>query len=671
MANYANLLATIAANIYTNGNNEVTASMVKTSVDAMVASLGAGYQFIDVAIPATNPGSPDYKCFYIASEAGTYTNFLDSGSNPLVVNEGEVAVLKYDTAWSKEHAFANIDEATLRGILIALGFQSKVNYMIPENFRLNTAVDEYGNFAPNTDRSILAFEIQPGANTVTKFIRVSDNYNIVALAVSWWSSKPNFVDSTGFISRASGGAAPFSIPSGATWCIVDTYTIRFGDNIRVEFFPQYTAYDRKLSAKDYDNFELGNDDNYVPYVLENVNIDEYGKLIYFSGRNAIIVKLKEGVTSFSVSGISPVAYGWWSGIPDFVTGEGSTFITRTNSPVIVAGAKYVTLAFITAVPATIKVVQNTETTGYGKLSLSAAASFINNSIGENNFANGLRSDLKILGFGNSFMRNSVAYLSSIADGIDGINLVVGNLYTGGTQLADHLAALNNASAVYEWYKYESGAQVEGATHKTPQYGLLSERWDAIILHQYQPAPDMPSYQPFEPYLNELIAKIIEVLGYTPKFYLNATWAGSLDNNVTYYGYSTEAEMWEAVLDANKQACVDSGINKTSIIPTGTAIQNARTLSYATTYNRFVNAGTDWHHLNPAGGFIAACTIWEKIVAPLNGKHCDETTFRIPTDTYLPPSTSVETGIVVTDSNYQSMCKCAIDAVADPWNVTNQ
>ena len=35
MANYANLLATIAANIYTNHNNEVTAEMVKTAVDAM------------------------------------------------------------------------------------------------------------------------------------------------------------------------------------------------------------------------------------------------------------------------------------------------------------------------------------------------------------------------------------------------------------------------------------------------------------------------------------------------------------------------------------------------------------------------------------------------------------------------------------------------------------
>ena len=97
MANYANLLATIAANIYTNNNNEVTAPMVKAAVDAMVASLGDGYQFMGVATPATTPGNADVKQFYIASTPGTYTDF-----GGIVVNDGDVVILKYDTAWSKE-----------------------------------------------------------------------------------------------------------------------------------------------------------------------------------------------------------------------------------------------------------------------------------------------------------------------------------------------------------------------------------------------------------------------------------------------------------------------------------------------------------------------------------------------------------------------------------------
>jgi lysophospholipase L1-like esterase len=105
MANYANLLATIAANIYTNGNNEVTAAMVKTAVDQMVASLGAGYQFMGVATPATNPGTPDQKVCYLASEEGTYTDF-----GGIVVNEGELAILKGSgSSWSKDVAKGSTD----------------------------------------------------------------------------------------------------------------------------------------------------------------------------------------------------------------------------------------------------------------------------------------------------------------------------------------------------------------------------------------------------------------------------------------------------------------------------------------------------------------------------------------------------------------------------------
>lgn len=98
MANYANLLATIAANIYTNGNQEVTAAMVKTAMNEVVNTLGAGYQFMGVAHPSDTPiGYSDLLAFWLTSEAGTYTNF-----GGLVLNDGEVAILKYNGSWSKE-----------------------------------------------------------------------------------------------------------------------------------------------------------------------------------------------------------------------------------------------------------------------------------------------------------------------------------------------------------------------------------------------------------------------------------------------------------------------------------------------------------------------------------------------------------------------------------------
>lgn len=58
----------------------------------------AGYVFAGVATldPATDPGTPDAKVFYIANGKGTYTNF---GS--IEVTEDDVVILYYDTTWHK------------------------------------------------------------------------------------------------------------------------------------------------------------------------------------------------------------------------------------------------------------------------------------------------------------------------------------------------------------------------------------------------------------------------------------------------------------------------------------------------------------------------------------------------------------------------------------------
>lgn len=66
-------------------------------IDSMVSE---GFAFMGTAVLTpipTNPGTPDQKMVYIAVEPGTYTNFGN-----LVVADGEVALLKYDSSWTKE-----------------------------------------------------------------------------------------------------------------------------------------------------------------------------------------------------------------------------------------------------------------------------------------------------------------------------------------------------------------------------------------------------------------------------------------------------------------------------------------------------------------------------------------------------------------------------------------
>lgn len=94
---YNVLKQSIAAVVKANGNEEITGDLLQQVLIAMVDVLGAGYQFAGLAVPTTNPGTPDAKMFYIATQAGTYSNF---GSPAPVLNGEQVAILRFSTSWT-------------------------------------------------------------------------------------------------------------------------------------------------------------------------------------------------------------------------------------------------------------------------------------------------------------------------------------------------------------------------------------------------------------------------------------------------------------------------------------------------------------------------------------------------------------------------------------------
>lgn len=96
MANYATLKSAIQNVVKTNGNNEITGALLQQSLLAMVDSLGANYQFVGVAQPSTNPGTPDQNVFYIAG-SGTYVNFGNT-----TVPVGQLGFFKYNGSWTYE-----------------------------------------------------------------------------------------------------------------------------------------------------------------------------------------------------------------------------------------------------------------------------------------------------------------------------------------------------------------------------------------------------------------------------------------------------------------------------------------------------------------------------------------------------------------------------------------
>lgn len=97
MANYENLISTIEGYIKQNGTQDITGDVLQQNLVAMIESLGAGYQCLGIATPATSFGTPDQNVFYLASE-GDYSSTLPG----IVVAPGEIAILKYNGSWSKQ-----------------------------------------------------------------------------------------------------------------------------------------------------------------------------------------------------------------------------------------------------------------------------------------------------------------------------------------------------------------------------------------------------------------------------------------------------------------------------------------------------------------------------------------------------------------------------------------
>lgn len=148
MANYNSLKSAIEEVIRTNGNNEITGALLQQTLLAIVNALGVGYQYAGLAVPATNPGTPDQNVFYLCG-AGTYTNM-----GGLTVPVGAIGLLKYNGTWTADTVDVGKNYDGYLGItngpaISASGTQSAY-------------IDENGNIVPQSNFTTKSFAVTPG-----------------------------------------------------------------------------------------------------------------------------------------------------------------------------------------------------------------------------------------------------------------------------------------------------------------------------------------------------------------------------------------------------------------------------------------------------------------------------------------------------------------------------
>lgn len=213
--------------------------------------------------------------------------------------------------------------------------------------------------------------------------------------------------------------------------------------------------------------------------------------------------------------------------------------------------------------------------------------------------------IKILAIGNSFSEDAIEqYLRELADA-DGIETIIGNLFIGGCSLERHMQCVNGNLPDYRYRKIG----VDGVTKETPKCdiarAIADEEWDYVSVQQASHFSG--DYTTYQPYLSQLVAYVKAHTKKDVKIVFHQTWAYAQNSDhggFKRYGNS-QKQMYDAINGALKQVIKD--IHPDVIVPSGTAIQNARTSSIGDNMNR------DGYHLNLLyGRYTAACTWFQAI-----------------------------------------------------------
>lgn len=225
--------------------------------------------------------------------------------------------------------------------------------------------------------------------------------------------------------------------------------------------------------------------------------------------------------------------------------------------------------------------------------------------------------LRVLAIGNSFSEDAVEhYLWNLGQEV-GVDMVIGNAYRGGWSLDAHWNDARARAADTEYRKVVGGERTN-LGKRTLRDIITDEPWDVITFQQVsQEAGRESSYEPGLSLLIGYVRALSTVDSVRLGFH--QTWAYAQDSDHRgFANYDRNQFLMYAHITMAVEEAMDFHRGDLSFyIPSGTAIQNARTSSLVesapdeTPVNRELTR--DGYHLNyTIGRYTVACTWLEAL-----------------------------------------------------------
>jgi beta-glucosidase len=221
------------------------------------------------------------------------------------------------------------------------------------------------------------------------------------------------------------------------------------------------------------------------------------------------------------------------------------------------------------------------------------------------FVNAKDDVVHILAIGNSFSEDAVEQNLYELAAADGQRTIIANMYIGGCPLERHLNNAKKDAADYRYRKIGTDGVRHQIDHMTLAKAIKDEHWDYISLQQASGFSGL--YESYTPYMAELLAYVKRLAPKDCKIVWHQTWAYAQDSNHSDFPkyHNSQIEMYKAIMDASQRVVKDYKL--ALVVPSGTAVQNARTTFIGDNMNR------DGYHLEFVyGRYTAACTWYEAI-----------------------------------------------------------